>query len=111
MGLTRQQIRLLLLHEYRLHHKATVAAVNINAVHGTRTTSERTAQRWFVKFDNGIDNLEDQPRQGRPSTVDRLAILNSVVANPVQTVRELANVCCHVSVWRTLRKPGKRFLC
>ena len=50
MKLSRRELRLLLLHEFRLARKATS---NICATMGKDVLSIRTAQHWFYRFKNG----------------------------------------------------------
>ena len=48
-----KEIRLILLHEFKLGRNATQAASNINIGLGKDTVSIRTAQVWFAKFRSG----------------------------------------------------------
>ena len=70
MNLSHREIRVLLLHEFRLGHKATEAANNICNTMGEDVLSTRTAQRWFNRFKNGNFELDDLPRSGRPMELD-----------------------------------------
>ncbi|CAM4898316.1 unnamed protein product [Rotaria socialis] len=66
MDLSRREIRVLLLHEFRLGHKATEAANNICSTMGEDILSIRTAQHWFNRFKSGNLELDDLPRPGKP---------------------------------------------
>ena len=66
MNLSCREIRALLLHEFRLGHKATEAANNICSTMGENVLSIRTAQHWFNRFKNGNLEIDDLPRPGRP---------------------------------------------
>ena len=70
INLSRREIRVLLLHEFRLGHKATEAANNICSTVGEDALSIRTAQHWFNRFKNGNLELDDLRRPGRPLEVD-----------------------------------------
>ena len=70
MNPSRREIRVLLLHEFRLGHNATEAANNICSTMGEDVLSTRTAQHWFNRFKNGNLELDDLPRSGRPLEVD-----------------------------------------
>ncbi len=61
MNLSRRKIRLLLLHEFRLGHKATEAASNICSTMGEDVLCTRTAQHWFNRFKNGNLELDNLP--------------------------------------------------
>jgi hypothetical protein len=47
MNLSRREIRVLLLHKFRLGHKAMEAANNICSTMGEDVLSTRTVQHWF----------------------------------------------------------------
>ena len=70
MNLSRREIRVILLHQFRLAHKATEAANNICSTMGEDILSIRTTQHWFNRFKNGNLELDDLPRPGRPQEVD-----------------------------------------
>ena len=90
MNLSRREIRVLLLHEFLLGHKATEATNNICRTMGHDIISTRTAQRWFNRFDNGNFELDGSSRCGRPVEVylDRLKQL--IENDPRLTTRCLA---------------------
>ena len=64
------QIRTIFLFQFKLGRKAAEIARDINDAFGSRTTKERVAQRWFKKFRNGDESLEDEDGRGRLSVVD-----------------------------------------
>ncbi|KAK6023684.1 hypothetical protein OSTOST_10522, partial [Ostertagia ostertagi] len=70
--------RTFLLHEFKLGRTATEATTNVNMAWGEGTASERTVRRWFQKFRNGDDSLEDKERAGRPSLVDPEVLMEAV---------------------------------
>ena len=63
MKLSRRELRLLLLHEFRLGREATS---NICGTMGKAVLSIRTAQHWFHRFKNGNFELDDLSHSGRP---------------------------------------------
>jgi transposase len=90
MNLSRREIRVLLLHEFRLGHKATEAANNICSTMGEDVLSIRTAQHWFNRFKNGNFELDDLPRSGRPLDLDVDLLTQLIEENPRLTLRCLA---------------------
>ena len=62
MNLSRREIRLLLLYEFRLGHKATEAANNICSTMGENVLSNH--------FQSGNLELDDLPRSDRPVEVE-----------------------------------------
>lgn len=83
--------RHILLHEFKLHGNATLAAQNINKAWGDNTANVRTVQFWFQKFRNGDFSLQDREGRGRPSEVDNDELKALVEQDPRQTIRQLAN--------------------
>ena len=69
MNLSHREVRVLLLHEFRLGHKATETANNICSTMGKDILSTHTSQHWFNRFKNGNLELDDLPRS-RPSEVN-----------------------------------------
>ena len=66
-----RDVRVLLLHEFRLSHKATEAANNICNTMGKEVGSIRSAQHWFNRFKNGNFELDDLPRSGRAREIQK----------------------------------------
>jgi transposase len=75
LKISRRDLQVLLLHEFRLGHKATS---NICSTMGKYALSIRTAQHWFNRFKNGNLELDDLPRSGRPLEVD-LDVLKKIL--------------------------------
>ena len=90
MNLSRREIRVLLLHEFRLGHKATEAANNICSTMGEDVLSISTAQHWFNRFKNDNLELDDLPRPGRPLEVDVDHLKQLTEQDPRLTSRCLA---------------------
>ena len=109
INISRREIRVLLLHEFRLGHKATEAANKICSTMGQGVLSIRTAQHWFDRFRNGNYELDDQPRSGRPLEVDKDLLKQFIEQDPRVTTRCLAEQlgCSHVTVERYLNDLGK----
>ncbi|XP_039312992.1 histone-lysine N-methyltransferase SETMAR-like [Solenopsis invicta] len=84
------QLRAIFLYEFKLGHKAAEAIRNINSAFGQGSTNELIMRRWFQKFRNGDESLEDEKDRGRPSAVgnDKLKVL--LEADPRTTIRQLA---------------------
>ncbi len=64
MKISRRELQVLLLHEFRLGRKATEATSNICDTMGKGVLSIRTAQGWFNRFKNGNVELDDLPSSG-----------------------------------------------
>ena len=109
MNLLRREIRALLLHEFRLGHKATEAANNICSTMGEDVLSIRTAQHCFNRFNNGNLELDDLPRPGRPLEVDVDHLKQLIEQDPRLTSRCLAEQlgCSHTAVEKHLNELGK----
>ena len=109
INLSRREVRVLLLHEFRLDHKATEATNNICRTMGQDIISTRTAQRWFNRFDNGNFELDDSSRSGRPVEVDLDRLKQLIEDDPRLTTRCLAEElgCSQTTVETYLKELGK----
>jgi transposase len=109
MKISRREIRVLLLHEFRMNHKATEATNNICSTMGEDVVSIRTAQHWFNRFKNGNLELEDLPRSGRPREVDTDVLRELIEDDPRWTTRCLAEQlrCSHTIIEKHLKELGK----
>ena len=105
----RRDFRLLALYEFKLGHRAAVAARNMHTAFGDDAPKERTVQEWFAKFRSGDVNLEDAPRSGRPSSPIDDLLKELVEANPRRTCADLAEELgvSHNTVWSHLHVMGK----
>ena len=65
MNLSCSEVRVLLLHEFRLGYKATEAANNLCSTMGEDVLSICTTQHCFNRFKNGNLELDDLPLPGR----------------------------------------------
>lgn len=101
--------RHLLLFHFNGQENASEAARNICKVYGEEAITERTAQKWFQKFREGIFNLDDAPRSGRPSDFDEETLNLLIHEDPRQSTRDLeqATGYDHATVARHLRQMGK----
>ena len=106
MNLFRREIRVLLLHEFGLGHKATEA---INNICSTDVLSIRTAQHCFNRFKNGNLEPDDLPRPVRPLEVDVDHLKQLIEQDPRLTSRCLADQlgCSHTAVEKHLNELGK----
>ncbi|UYV82279.1 hypothetical protein LAZ67_21001563 [Cordylochernes scorpioides] len=81
-------LRIILLHEFKLGRSAAQATKNIIEAWGEASSSERTIRRWFQKFKVGDFGLEDQDDRGRRSTFKNEDLKSHIESNNTQTVRE-----------------------
>ena len=109
MKLSRRELRLLLLHEFRLGRKATEATSNICGTMGKAVLSIRTAQHWFHRFKNGNFELDDLSHSGRPLQVDMDLLKKLIEQDPRLTTRCLAERlgCSHIAIETHLHELGK----
>src|SRR5271155_4632974 len=109
MNISRRELRVLLLHEFRLGRKATESTSNICSTMGKDAVSVCTAQHWFHRFKNGNFELDDLPHTGRPLQVDMDVLKQLIEEDPRLTTRCLAERlgCSHTTVETHLRELGK----
>lgn len=69
----------------------------------------RQCHRWFQRFRDGDESLEDEKHQRRPQVVDNEALKEAVKLDPCQTTRELAEKfgCTHGTIENHLHAIGK----
>jgi [histone H3]-lysine36 N-dimethyltransferase SETMAR len=111
MELSRKDLRLLLLHEFRLGRKATEAVCNIHTTMGEDVICYNTAKHWFARFKEGNYDLEDEPHPGKATQLD-LDILKELIENePRTSTRQLAErfECSHAAIEYQLHKLGKKW--
>ena len=100
LKISRRELRVLLLHEFRLGRKATEATSNICSTMGKDALSIPTAQHWFNRLKNGNFELDDLPHSGRPLEVDMDVLQQLIEEDPRLTTRCLAERlgCSHITV-------------
>jgi transposase len=109
MKISRRELRVLLLHEFRLGHKATEATSKICSTMGKNALSIRTVQHWFNRFENGNFEIDDLLRSERPLEVDMNVSKQLIEENPRLATRCLAERlgCSHTTVETHLSEFGK----
>lgn len=102
-----------MLYEFQLGHNVTEAIRNICKAKGDGAVKRATAFNWYKKFKNGRFDLDDQPRSGRPLSIDPEVIREAVEENPITSQRrlsgelDLAKSTVHDHLHR-LKKVNKR---
>ena len=61
-------------------------------MYGEGAVTDRTCQKWFVKFCAGDFSLDDAPQSGRPIEVDSDQIETLIENNQRYTTREIADI-------------------
>lgn len=99
-----------LLYDYLSGISASESSRRLCAAFGEGVVSVRTAQVWFARFRHGDMSLEDQPRSGRPQTIDNEELRDLVEGDPRQTTRELATSlgCSNSTIHEHLGAIGKQ---
>ena len=67
---------------WKQNYSASAVARKICEVEGEDVVTSHIAQRWFQKFKNGENELQDQPRSKRPATLNSPMLRKSVKNNP-----------------------------
>ncbi len=109
MKISRRELRVRLLHEFRLSRKATEATSNICGTMGKDALSIHTSQHWFNRFKSGNFELDDLPHSERPLEMDIDVLKPLIEEDPRLTTRCLAerHGCSHTTVKRHLVELGK----
>lgn len=90
---------------------SVAASKELKEVYGDKGFGQQACAKWLKRFregDKGVDDLEDEPRSGRPSNLNDEELRLLIEMNPKATVRELAEVLQRSakSVWNHLRDMG-----
>lgn len=102
-------IREILLYEFQLGHNVADAIRNIHRAKGEAVLKKSVAYRWFKKFGGGVTDIKDQPRAGRPKTLDPEALREVIEADTSKSVRRLSSelAISKSGVHRQLHELGK----
>jgi histone-lysine N-methyltransferase SETMAR len=97
-------IRALLLHYWKKKLSPPDAANEICKIEQGEVVKERNARNWFDRFDAGNFSLDDEPRSGRPPTIDPEVVRQAAEANPCTSTRILSAElgCSNATVHRKL---------
>ena len=68
MELNREQIRLLILYDFKSNLSANDCMQRLHMAFGNQCVSRATVFNWYREFKNERMSLNDDPRSGRPVT-------------------------------------------
>ena len=68
--LSKEELRIILLHKFKLSLNTAEATRNVVEAWGKRT-SERSTRLWLEKFRSGNFSLEDEEGRGRSFLIDK----------------------------------------
>lgn len=92
MTLDKIELRVLICYCWKRRLSTRDAAKEICDTEGEGTVHYTTVCRWYKRFDSGDLSLEDQPRSGRPSTLDKEGPQAALEDEPSSSSHELASV-------------------
>lgn len=104
----KKHFRHILLFFFNKGIKVTEAQRELCIVYGDSAISYDTCQRWFARFRDGNFSLEDNPRNGRPITIDDDQILEQIKSNRHISTREVAQCLGveHSTISKRLKSLG-----
>ena len=108
-NVSREQLRLLFLYDFKTGLNADESQYKLNSAFGSQTANRSFAYELFKKFEQGEFDVHDQPRIGRPALIDHDQLCLYVEDDPHLTSRELA-LCfsvTHVAILNNLKDIGK----
>lgn len=89
MELTREHFRAIIFHNFRRGLTRQECADELNSLYGNEGPSYSTVKNWYNEFNRGRRSLQDESREGRPTSV--------VVAENIEAVHELIKHDRHVT--------------
>lgn len=92
MTLDKIELRVLIRYCWKRRLSTRDAAKEICDAEGEATVHYTTVSRWYKRFDSGDLSLEDQPRSGRPSTLDNEDLRAALEDEPSSSSRELMSL-------------------
>lgn len=107
-SISKEGLRYIYYYEWKKGSSSAEATREINRVFQQEVTSYPTVHRWYNKFRSGDFSFEDEPRTGRPRTVDDNRLMAMLEENPETTTRQLAVAldCDHSTVADHLKALG-----
>ena len=91
-GRKKQHFRHIMLYYFKKGRNATETQKKICAVYGEGAVTDRTCQKWFLKFRAGDFLLDHAPQLGRPVEVDSDQIETLIENNQHYTMREISDI-------------------
>ena len=88
----KQHFQHIMLYYFKTGKNATEMHKKICAVYGEGAVTDRTCQKWFVKFHAGDFSLDDASKSGRPVEVDSYQIETIIENNQRYTTLEIADI-------------------
>ena len=88
----RKHFQHVMLYCFKKGKNATETQRKICTTFEEGAVTDRTCQKWFVKFCAGDFSLDDVPRSGRPAEVDNNQIKALIENNKHHTTQEIAGI-------------------
>lgn len=107
------RFRACLWYEFKQGKSVAEAHRALSQVFGGAALSESQCERWFQRFRDGDESVEDQKHGSRPQIIDNDALKEAIESDPSQTTRNLAEQfgCTHVTIENHLHAIGKTNRC
>lgn len=107
------KIRAALLFEFKLGKTAKASYTDVCKAYGDNAICYSQCSRWFKRFQEGNEDLEDEKREGRPKEMNNEELLKVIEEDPTLTGRQIAVLFKkdHTTITRHLNLLGKKNLC
>lgn len=107
------RIRMCLLYDYKQGKNSKESHAILCQVFGKDVPTLRQCQRWFQRFRQGDESLEDKEHGKRPELIDNEELKTAIELDPTQTSRQLGErFGCHYStITMHLHSIGKNNRC
>ncbi|RCN43089.1 hypothetical protein ANCCAN_10922 [Ancylostoma caninum] len=103
------RLRVCMLYDFKQGKTAAKSHRSLCNAFGEDAISERQCRRWFDRFHNGDESLEEEEHQRRRQAVDSDALKEAVESDPCQTTRALAQMygCDQKTIVNQMHAMGK----
>ena len=89
---TKFRLRASLWYDFKLAKNGVESHRDLCKVFGEDAISESQCRRWFQRFREGNQSLEDENHQRRPPAIDSAVLKQAIEMDPRQTTRELTEI-------------------
>ena len=106
-------VRVSMLYDFKQGKSAAESLQTLHSSFGEDCISRSQCFKWFKRFHDGDESLEDHDHKRRPQSLDEGVLKDAIEADPTLTLRELAAKfgCSYTTIETHLQAIGKKNRC